>query len=414
MASFTTINACRICSASALEPVLSLGDQYLTGVFPADDKTPLTCGPLELVRCADEEGCGLVQLRHSYQSAEIYGDNYGYRSSLNRSMVRHLEGKVAALRARIDLQPGDLVLDIGSNDGTLLSFYPENLRLVGMDPTSALFRQYYRAGIRVITDFFSRERFRKEVGPEPVKIITSIAMFYDLESPKTFVEDIAALLDQEGLWHFEQSYLPLMLSQNAYDTICHEHLEYYGLRQIKWLLDRCGLKIVAVELNDINGGSFAITAAHRDSRHPEASETVAKLLHEEEGSANPSALAAFRDRVFRHRDDLLRTLGKLRQKGAKVFGYGASTKGNVILQFCGITAEQLPCIAEVNSAKFGRRTPGSNIPIVSEEEAHAQRPDYFLVLPWHFRKNLLEREAAFLKAGGKMLFPLPEIEVFPA
>jgi hypothetical protein len=393
--------------------VLSLGDQYLTGVFPADEKTPLTCGPLELVRCADENGCGLVQLRHSYQSEEIYGDNYGYRSSLNRSMVRHLEGKVAALRALVNLRPGDLILDIGSNDGTLLSFYPEDLHLVGMDPTAAHFRQYYRAGIQVIPDFFSAQRFRKEVGPAPVKIVTSIAMFYDLESPMTFVEDIASILDRDGLWHFEQSYLPLMLSQNAYDTICHEHLEYYGLRQIKWLLDHCGLKIVAVELNDINGGSFAITAARQDSSHPEAAETIAKLLREEETSTRPEALAAFRDRVFRHRADLLRTLGDLRAKGATIFGYGASTKGNVILQFCGITAEQLPCVAEVNSAKFGKRTPGTNIPIVSEEQAHAQQPDCFLVLPWHFRKNLLEREAAFLKAGGKMLFPLPEIEVYP-
>ena len=232
-------------------------------------------------------------------------------------------------------------------------------------------------------------------------------MFYDLETPTSFVEEIAKLLDRDGIWHFEQSYMPLMLTQNAYDTICHEHLEYYGLHQVKWLLDRCGLKIIAVEINDINGGSFAITAAHRDSRHPADTAAVEKLLREEDaaGLEGLEPFARFRERVFHHRDQLRQKLDDLKQQGAKVLGYGASTKGNVILQFCGITAEILPVIAEVNASKFGHRTPGTNIPIVSETEAHALQPDYFLVLPWHFRKNLLEREAVFLKGGGKMLFP---------
>ncbi len=416
MASFKTIHACRICGNTHLESVLSLGEQYLTGVFPANSETSLTRGPLELVKCMGDAACGLLQLRHSYHSNEIYGENYGYRSSLNQSMVRHLRDKVARLKARVDLQPGDLVLDVGSNDGTLLSFYPENLHLVGMDPTAAFFRQYYRPDIQVIPDFFSLERFRREMSSGSAKIISTIAMFYDLESPQTFAKDIAALLDRDGIWHFEQSYMPLMLSQNAYDTICHEHLEYYGLQQIQWLLDRNGMKILSVELNDINGGSFAVTAARADSKYAADSEGVAELLRREKegGLDGLRPFAEFRDRVFAHRDRLRRKLEEFRSEGAKVLGYGASTKGNVILQFCGVTPDLLPAIAEVNEMKFGKCTPGTNIPIISEKEAHAMNPDCFLVLPWHFRRNLLEREADFLKGGGKMLFPLPEIEMVSA
>jgi hypothetical protein len=204
-----------------------------------------------------------------------------------------------------------------------------------------------------------------------------------------------------------------MLGANAYDTICHEHLEYYSLKQIKWMVDRCGLKLVDVELNDINGGSFAVTVAKTRSSISKNSSAIERILTDEERAALDTLhpYQQFRERVFNHRNKLLETLAKLRQEDATVLGYGASTKGNVILQFCGLNAEHIPCIAEVNPDKFGRFTPGTHIPIVSEAKAHAMNPDYLLVLPWHFRENLLEREAAFLRRGGKMIFPLPDIEI---
>ncbi len=414
MRNFRRIDRCRICGNTALVPLLDLGEQSLTGVFPRRLDQPLTRGPLELVKChGGGECCGLVQLLHSYSSAEMYGENYGYRSSLNQSMVTHLHEKVDALRAIIALDGNDVVLDIGSNDGTLLSFYADSLLRVGMDPTAAKFRDLYKPGIHVIPDFFSAERFQREMGNRKARIVSSIAMFYDLDRPLDFVEQVAQVLDDEGIWHFEQSYMPLMLSQTAYDTICHEHLEYYALRQVKWMMEKCGLRILNVDLSDVNGGSFAVTVAKASSRLQSDASSVVKVLHDEE-SSGMSTLAPyeqFAERVFSHRGRLVALLDRLKEEGASVLGYGASTKGNVILQFCGIGRERLPFIAEVNEDKFGCFTPGSGIPIISEADAHAMHPDYLLVMPWHFRDNLIRRERQFLKGGGKMIFPLPEIEV---
>ena len=413
---FHKITQCRFCGNTELAPLLDLGEQYLTGVFPRTATERITCGPLELVKCHGEGGCGLVQLHHSYDSSEMYGANYGYRSSLNRTMVEHLKAKVEKLTSKVPLKSSDLVLDIGSNDGTLLSFYPagaEGPTVVGIDPTSAKFRQYYKPHITAIPEFFSAKTFQSHFGARKAKVITAIAMFYDLEQPKAFVEEIVQVLDDEGVWHFEQSYMPTMLEQNAYDTVCHEHLEYYGLHQIQWILNKCGLKILDVELNDINGGSFAITAAKQGSHYAQNVEAVEGLLAAEVkgGYQTLAPYEAFRKRVFEHRNQLLALINGLRKKGAKVLGYGASTKGNVILQFCGITPDVIPYIAEVNPDKFGAVTPGTHIPIISEKEAHEMKPDYLLVLPWHFKANLVARETAYLGAGGKMIFPLPTIEI---
>lgn len=411
---FRRIDSCRICGNADLVPLIHLGEQSLTGVFPRDRNQLSTRGPLELVKChGGGATCGLVQLRHSYDASEMYGENYGYRSSLNRSMVDHLRKKVDALRGHFPLDKDDLVLDIGSNDGTTLSFYPESLVRVGMDPTAAKFREFYPPGVHVIADLFSAERFEHELGDRKAKIVTSIAMFYDLDDPLAFVEQVARVLDAEGIWHLEQSYMPMMLAQTAYDTICHEHLEYYGLLQVQWMMEQCGLKIVDVALNDVNGGSFAVTVAKATSHiHPNA-EAIDRMLREEKetGVATLAPFERFAERVFAHRDHLVALLDRIDAQGERVLGYGASTKGNVILQFCSITPEQLPFIADVNEEKFGCLTPGTGIPIISEAAAHAMNPDYLLVMPWHFRENFLQRERDYLRRGGKMIFPLPSIEV---
>jgi SAM-dependent methyltransferase len=410
------IEKCRLCGNPDLKSILNLGVQALTGVFPRDNKGDVSSGPLDLVRCNvtnESQHCGLVQLRHSFDLNEMYGDNYGYRSSLNRAMVDHLRDKVAMLMRLVQPNSESLVIDIGSNDGTLLSFYHAGgPTLVGIDPTSGKFRAYYRKDIQVITDFFSSAAVKKTFGERKADIITSIAMFYDLEDPLSFVKQIAEVLSPNGVWHFEQSYLPSMLATTSYDTICHEHLEYYALRQIEWALSRAGLKIINVQLNDVNGGSFAITAAHASSKHqPTPAVAEAKASEAKLELETDAPYRVFAELVSRHRTELLELLSKLRRENAKVLGYGASTKGNVILQYCGLGPNELPAIAEVNSDKFGCFTPGSLIPIISEVEAHAQQPDYFLVLPWHFRDNLIHREDAYLRSGGKMIFPMPKIEV---
>jgi hypothetical protein len=329
-------------------------------------------------------------------------------------MVDHLRNKAQAIKKIARLSAGSLVLDIGSNDGTLLRAMQEpDIDLVGMDPSGVKFRQYYPESAQLLGEFFSADRFRREFGTRRASVVTSIAMFYDLEDPTQFMRDIHEVLTDEGVWLFEQSYLPAMIEMNAYDTVCHEHIEYYALKQIFWMAKRAGFKILDVEFNDVNGGSFSVMAAKEGSARKENSAAIRDALDKEQmfGLDSPEVYSRFSDFVFRHREELPRKLEQLKTEGQKVFGYGASTKGNVVLQFCGITPGLVPAIAEVNSDKFGCFTPGTGIPIVSEMEARNSGADVYLVLPWHFREGIIRRESAFLESGGRLLFPLPMIEL---
>ncbi len=407
---YTEITKCRISQSTNLITVLSLGDQYLTGVFPKSVDEKLTKGPLDLVWCPDS---GLLQMKQSYSLDEMYGENYGYRSGLNSSMVRHLEQKIKTLERLAKLSDTDLVIDIGSNDATSLKAYSGKHQKVGIDPTGLKFKEYYTDTITLIPDFFTAKTFRDRFPVQKAKIITSIAMFYDLESPITFVKDIEQCLADEGIWHFEQSYMPSMLRTNSYDTICHEHLEFYSLKVVKNILEQCGLKVIDVQMNAINGGSFAITACKKNAPYIPNRPIIEWLLQQEDdmGLDNPKPYRDFEERVFRHRKNLTTLIEALVADGKKIIGYGASTKGNVLLQFCGLTSKHIPYIAEVNQEKFGAFTPGTHIPIISEAEAKAMNPDYFLVLPWHFKDNILLREKEYSAKGGKFIFPLPEIEI---
>ena len=411
MENYTKIEKCRVASSDHLIPVLNLGQQVLTGVFPKTAQDVVTRGPLELVWCP---ASGLIQLNHTYNPEEMYGANYGYRSGLNQSMVEHLTSKVLYLQRLVALQHGDIVLDIGSNDGTTLKAYTvSGINRIGIDPTGSKFQQYYTSDIKLVPDFFSAKAYRS-IFSKSAKIITSIAMLYDLDSPVDFARQISEVLATDGIWHFEQSYMPSMLRMNSYDTICHEHLEYYSLGVIQKILEQADLQIVDVVTNAVNGGSFAVTATHRSCKTIKPNRPIIDWLLQQEdrmGLATPAPYREFEDRVFRHRDDLTRLIRALNDDGKKVLGYGASTKGNVTLQFCGLTAKDIPAIADVNPDKFGCVTPGSHIPIVSETDAKAMNPDYFLVLPWHFKDGILRREKEYLSRGGKFIFPFPEVEI---
>jgi C-methyltransferase C-terminal domain/Putative zinc binding domain/Methyltransferase domain len=403
------ITHCRICGRPNLLTVLSLHELYLTGVFPRMRGQSVTKGPLELVWCGD---CGLLQLKHSYDPNEMYGENYGYRSGLNTTMIEHLAQKARALVSMASIEAGDVILDIGSNDATLLKAFPDETRRVGIDPTGSKFAEHY-GEIELITDFFSADAVEVALDGARPRLITSIAMFYDLESPGAFVDDIARILSDDGIWHFEQSYMPSMLRTTAYDTICHEHIEFYSFAVVKDLLEACRMKVLDVEMNDINGGSFAVTAAKTEAPYTPNDPVIDWLLRQEAamGLQTPAPFREFEERVFDHRLQLRELIEALVGSGKTVLGYGASTKGNVLLQFCDITEELLPAIAEVNDDKFGCFTPGTEIPIVSEAEAAAMRPDYYLVFPWHFKPAILGREAEFRARGGKFIFPLPEIAI---
>lgn len=411
MIGFSKIEKCRVCGSANLVLVADLGVQYLTGVFPKQAKENITQGPLRLVKChGNESVCGLLQLEHSYDLGEMYGLNYGYRSGLNPSMVRHLEEKVARIVQMVPLQKGDLVIDIGSNDCTTLNAFSSDLRLLGIDPTGDKFRHFYNSNVDLIVDFFSADLVAEACVGQKAKVITSFSMFYDLESPVDFAKDVAKTLAPDGIWVFEQSYMPSMLEKGAYDTICHEHLEYYGLRQIVWIAERAGLKVIDVEFNDVNGGSFSVVAALQSSTWTDKKGVVGQILAEE-SSKNLSSLepyVVFASHINESRESLLTFLAEARSEGRRVCGLGASTKGNVILQYCGLTAVDIDSIGDVNPDKFGALTPGTWIPIISESEMLESVPDYLLVFPWHFRDYLVRNP---LLAGQTLVFPLPQLEV---
>ena len=401
---------CRICGNPHLASVLDLGVQALTGTFPRTRDASLTRGPLRLVKCTGGgETCGLLQLEHSYDLREMYGENYGYRSALNVSMVTHLHAKVRRILDGVALKDGDLIVDIGSNDSTTLQAYPaQGPVLVGIDPTGSKFAKHYPPHIRLIPDFFSSRALVEHFPGKKAKVVTSFSMFYDLEDPTAFMREVHEVLADDGVWVFEQSYMPTMLDTSSYDTVCHEHLEYYGLKQIKWMADRVGFTIVDVELNDINGGSFSVVVRKSATgRTPGA--VVQRMLDEEErkGLDTLAPYEAFAKRAAASRAELLGFLREARAHGKSVAGLGASTKGNVILQYCGLTEKDLAAIGEVNSDKFGCYTPGSGIPIIPEDELLQRRLDYLLVLPWHFRR-FFEGSTKF--SDVKLFVPLPKLE----
>ena len=386
------IKSCRICGNKNLISLLHLGNQTLTGVFPKSKTDVVTSGPLELVKCKETKDgltCGLVQLAHVYPKDEMYNKNYGYHSSLNQSMLNHLANKAKQIKKIVSLKKGDIVLDIGSNDGSFLKNFEKNLTLVGIDPTG--FKQYYPDHISLLPHFFDAEIFKKNFPKRKAKVVTSIAMFYDLDVPLDFVKNVEEILADDGIWVTEQSYLPTMLEVNSYDTICHEHLEYYTLKQVKLLADKAGLKILDVELNAVNGGSFSVVMAKKNSKLKENKKLVNKILEKEfkDGMHTSKPIKDLERRLKKSRKDLLEFINTAKKEGKKIFGYGASTKGNVLLQFCKINEKQIPFIGEVNKNKFGSFTPGTLIPIISEDEVKAMNPDYLIVFPWHFRNNII-------------------------
>ena len=326
-------------------------------------------------------------------------------------MVSHLNSKVQKILSITSLKDDDLVIDIGSNDGTTLGFYPQNLDLVGIDPTALKFSKYYLSHIKLIPDFFTAEKAVKYFGSKKAKVVTSFSMFYDLEDPVRFASDISSILDPEhGVWVFEQSYMPEMLKMNSYDTICHEHLEYYSLAQIEWIANKANLKILDVELNNVNGGSFSITACVKTSKM-KVNEASLNKMREFETASKLSTLEPyfeFSKRIMHSRAELIKFISNAKEEGKKIFGLGASTKGNVLLQYCGLSSEDIISIADVNPDKFGAFCPGSLIPIEDESKILARKPDYLLVLPWHFKEFFFKSNSF---KGLKLVFLLPHLEI---
>jgi SAM-dependent methyltransferase len=400
------IKNCRSCKGKSLTKLYTLGKQTLTGIFPPKKTTKITKGYLNMVICSK---CKLLQLEHNFNANEMYGENYGYMSSLNKSMISHLKFKALSLKKKYNLKNKDSILDIGSNDGTFLSFFNNKFKLFGCDPTIKKFSKYYRKDINQLPFFFSSKIFKDK----KFSLITSISMFYDLPDPLNFAKEINSILENDGIWHVELSYMPMMIKNRSYDTICHEHLEYYSLKSLKYLLDKAGLKVINLSFNQINGGSIAVDIAKKKSKQIECKHLINWVLESERLNKYNEIIKhkQFFKECENHKILLKKLLLTLKKQNKKILGYGASTKGNVLLQYCNIDSKILGCIAEVNKFKFNKYTPGSNIKIISEKAAKLKKPDYMLALPWHFKDYIIKREQSFLNKGGKLIFPLPDIEI---
>ena len=409
---------CRVCGSPSLKKVIDLGEQYLQGSFvkpgkelPSQRKIPCT-----LLRCdpqTDENACGLLQMEHSVPPEILYAA-YWYRSGTNNTMRNHLKGIVESVM-KIAAKPNASVLDIGCNDGTLLSNYPRGFRKYGVDPSDVA-QEIHIENTTVVQDIFPSGKLWNALGEDKLDIITSIAMFYDLERPVEFVKNIKSLLADDGLWVFEMSYMPEMLKLDSYDTICHEHLEYYSLGVIENILKRAGMKVFQVAFNDINGGSIRCYATH-ESNTKYNNPANAKLIDDirlaefdlELDTDKP--YFAFQERINKVKISLKAALVDLKAQGKRIHIYGASTKGHTILQWCEIDKNLIDYAAERNPDKYGAKTLGTEIPIISEEESRALKPDYYLVLPWHFKAEFLEREKEALNNGTGFIFPLPVMDI---
>lgn len=408
---------CRVCGSSALTKVINLGDQHLQGSFvkPGKEMPPTRSISTSLVRCdpmKDEKACGLLQMEYTVPPEVLYSA-YWYRSGTNSTMRNHLRGIADSAVTYLDCSQAT-VLDIGCNDGTLLGFYPENFTKFGVDPSDVA--QEITGDVTVVQDIFPSEELLSRLDGKTCDIITSIAMFYDLEDPISFTRGIKDILSPDGVWIFEMSYMPTMLKMNSYDTICHEHIEYYSLAVIENILRHADMKVFNVSLNDINGGSLRCYATHSSSfkhKKDEFAQSI-KAMRQEEFDLEldtDKPYKNFQDRINVHREELNTLLKKLKKDGKSIHIYGASTKGNTILQWCGIDHRIIEYAAERNPDKYGAMTLGTDIPIISEEESRAMNPDYYLVLPWHFKAEFLEREKEILEKGTGLIFPLPTIAI---
>ena len=409
---------CRVCGSASLTPVIDLGPQYLQGSFVKPGKEmpsqrKINCS---LVRCnpqIDENACGLLQMEHSVPPEILYAA-YWYRSGTNSTMRNHLKDIVDTTMALLNKDNNCNVLDIGCNDGTLFNYYPESFIKFGCDPSDVA-QEVKNA--TVVQDIFPSAELSTAIGNKKMDIITSIAMFYDLESPVEFVSNIKNYLSADGIWVFEMSYMPHMLELDSYDTICHEHLEFYSLAVLEKIVAMAGMKIFKISFNDINGGSIRCYATHKESglyynkeNHRLMNEVRQKEFDLELDTDKP--YVAFQYRIEKVKNELHDLLVKLKKEGKKVHIYGASTKGNTILQWCDINSMLVEYAAERNPDKYGAYTLGTNIPIISEAESRAMNPDYYLVLPWHFKAEFIEREKDALDKGTGFIFPIPTIDIY--
>lgn len=408
------IKRCRICKGGNLYKIIDLGQQKNTSIFPKYcDLNKVETYNINLLLCKE---CGLVQLEETTPPDLMYkSGNYGYKSSISNTMRNHLKKYNEEILSKKEITPKSIVLDVGSNDATFLKYYKNNIRRIGVDPTGEQFKEYY-TDIELLPEYFTKDNVINRFGNIKCSIITSICMFYDLPDPVQFARDIYDLLEDDGIWTCEQSYLLTMLKTNSIDTICHEHLEYYGLTQIVEIAKRANLKIIDVKFNSSNGGSFRVYFCRKGSNiYNECTDLIKEILNNENKMdiKNPQIYTDFISSCDKELKKLKTMLRTINENNKKAYILGASTKGNCVLQYANITSNDVKYAVERNPNKIGHCT-STGIEIIDEEKMRNNPPDYLIVLPWHFKNEIIERESKFLNNGGQFIFYFPTFEIISA
>ena len=401
---------CRNCKNNKFFNLLSLGKISFTGKFSKSLFNNIPKAYLNLVMC---KKCKLVQLDRNFNPKYLYGKDYGYRSGINKTMTEHLKKTVKKCSALAGLKANDPVLDIASNDGTLLNFYKKKIVTVGVDPLVNKYKGYYKKISYKISNFFQINDIKKLNLEKKFKIITSLSVFYDLKDPNRFIEGIKECLDENGIFVLEHADLLSIIKNNLFDTICHEHLGFYSSKVIINMMNFNGLKVFDHEFNNINGGSSRYYICHRKAKYKTKEKKINKLLSKESkiGLHSTKVFKIFFANILNEKDKLKKMIKKIINKKFIIHGYGASTKGNVLLQFYEINNKDINYIADRNPLKYNLFTPGTKIKIISENYSRKLKPDYYLVLPWHFKKEILIREKKIREKGTKLIFPLPKMHV---
>tara|TARA_Y100000590_G_scaffold374366_1_gene438680 strand:+ start:4865 stop:6085 length:1221 start_codon:yes stop_codon:yes gene_type:complete len=403
------INKCRNCKSTNLIKLFSLGNLSFTGKFPRRNKT-IKKAPLNLMMCAK---CRLVQLAHNYNLKYLYGPDYGYRTGINVTMKRHVSKVTRLLTKMTNLKQNDAALDIASNDGTLLKQYPKNIITFGIDPLVKKYIKNYSNINFKISDFFSLSKVLKKT-KKKFKVISALAVFYDLENPNKFLSEVESILDDDGVFLIEIAELLSMLKYNMFDAICHEHLTYYTSKVVVEMSKKNNLRVFDIKVNDINGGSTQYFICKKNAIFKDKTNKIKKILNEEKRFKldKKDTYLKFILNINKIKEKVIKIIKKAKLKNNKIHGYGASTKGNVILQYFGIGKREIDFIADRNPKKYNQYTPGTNIKIISENKSRKAKPDYYFVLPWHFRQEILKREKKTISKGSKFIFPLPQPKIY--
>ena len=403
------IKNCRNCKNTELFDLFSLGKISFTGKFPNTIRQNVPKAYLNVLMC---KKCKLVQLDRNFDLNYLYGKNYGYRTGINKTMTDHVKKIVSKCSALVKLKSKQYVLDIGSNDATLLNFYANDIIKVGVDPLVNKYKKFYKKINYKISNFFKIKDIEKIKIKKKFKIISALSVFYDLRDPNKFIKEIKKLLDDRGVFVLEHVDLYYIIKNNIFDTICHEHLVFYSSKIIIEMMKNNGLKVFNHEYNEINGGSSRYYICHSKTNF-KVSKNIKKVLLREnlQGIELKKTYKLFFTKILNEKIKLIKLIKKIKNEEQDIHGYGASTKGNVLLQFYNINNKVVNYIADRNPLKWNSFTPGTRIKIISESQSRKIKPHFYLVLPWHFKNEILIREKNIRKKGTKFIFPLPKVRV---